>query len=229
MSELLPEWHHHRAARARLRGGQHRRGYLPARREPEADDVQLVCDRLIPVQAVLRLLHGEAFRGGLRTVLVHFSVNGKVFVATNQLQFRKAFSDRYGKKVLTYSQELSDSTAANFFSGSGAKLKGKEVLVDCLLLSKCHRLLKCTSAVGEFALYFSSTIESCKDMNYCATLENAEAVKVFRRYGLKHPGCLARLRMQVGMLCHEWMGKGLLSFSQAVERYSRFEHNFLPS
>ena len=33
--------------------------------------------------------------------------------------------------------------------------KGKEVLLDCLLFSRCDFLLKCTSHVGEAALWFS--------------------------------------------------------------------------
>ena len=48
---------------------------------------------------------------------------------------------------------------------SGNRDKGEEVLVDALLLSRCDKLLKCTSAVGEFALYFSDPMEAI-DLNF---------------------------------------------------------------
>ena len=43
--------------------------------------------------------------------------------------------------------------------------KGEDVLIDCLLLSRCNYLLKCTSAVGEFATYFEPSL-SCIDLNH---------------------------------------------------------------
>lgn len=92
-----------------------------------------------------------------------------IFFATDQLQYRSEMAARYGDRVICYSAELSDSTVNAFQQqrrgGSGNKRKGEEVLVDALLLSRCDFLFKCTSAVGEFAQYFSDTLESV-DLNF---------------------------------------------------------------
>lgn len=92
-----------------------------------------------------------------------------VFVATDQLQFRDVLARRYGERVVWYSAMLSQSDV-NVFQmrepgGRGNRDKGEEVLVDALLLARCTRLLKCTSAVGEFAQYFADTLEAT-DLNF---------------------------------------------------------------
>ena len=92
-----------------------------------------------------------------------------VFVATDQLQFRDVLARRYGERVVWYSAMLSQSDVNVFRMGEpggrGNRDKGEEVLVDALLLARCTRLLKCTSAVGEFAQYFADTLEAT-DLNF---------------------------------------------------------------
>jgi hypothetical protein len=87
-----------------------------------------------------------------------------IFVATDQSQFRDEIVRRYGDRVVWCAEMLSASEANVFKTGPaggrGNRAKGEEVLVDALLLARCDRLLKCTSAVGEFAQYFSRTLTS---------------------------------------------------------------------
>jgi hypothetical protein len=94
-----------------------------------------------------------------------------IFLATDQAQFREALHARYGDRVVWYSELLSRS-AVNVFQVNDAgpvnRLKGEEVLIDALLLSRCDFMFKCTSAVGEFAHYFSPRLQSL-DLNF-ATL-----------------------------------------------------------
>ena len=90
---------------------------------------------------------------------------GKVFVATDQRQFLDQMREHYGDKIIAYTAIRSDSTQNPFDVNDGKGYrKGEEVLIDCLLLSRCDFLIKCTSAVGEFALYFNPELE-CVDLN----------------------------------------------------------------
>ena len=107
----------------------------------------------------------------------------RVFFATDQKQFRDEMTDRYGDRLISYAAILSESDVNVFqqqrASGRGNRDKGEEVLIDALLLSRCDFLLKCTSAVGEFAMYFSDSLE-CVDMNFVGWPE-AERRSALRR------------------------------------------------
>lgn len=90
----------------------------------------------------------------------------KIFVATDQVQFVDTIRKRYGSRVMSY-ESMRTTGARNpfeYMDGLGYR-KGEDVLIDCLLLSRCNYLLKCTSAVGEFAMYFNPDLE-CKDLNH---------------------------------------------------------------
>jgi hypothetical protein len=91
---------------------------------------------------------------------------GKIFLATDQRQFVDVLRDRYGERVMAL-EAIRSSSSVNPFQVSDSKnyLKGKEVLLDCLILSKCDFLLKCTSAVGEYAMYFNPDL-GCIDVNH---------------------------------------------------------------
>lgn len=89
----------------------------------------------------------------------------RIFVATDQKQFLNEIRARYGDRVISY-DSIRASGWRNPFekpAGKGYKL-GEDVLVDGLLLSRCDFLLKCTSAVGEYALYFNEELK-CIDLN----------------------------------------------------------------
>ena len=89
----------------------------------------------------------------------------RIFVATEQQQFLRQMKARYGDRILSY-EAIRTSGLRNPFQlqGSGYR-KGEEVLIDCLLLSRSNYLLKCTSAVGEFAMYFNPNL-ACVDLNH---------------------------------------------------------------
>jgi hypothetical protein len=91
---------------------------------------------------------------------------GRIFLATEQAQFVARTRARYGKRLMT--REVIRTSGFGPFSnpfqtpaGSGYA-KGEEVLIDCLLLSRSDWLLRCTSAVGEYAVYFNETL---RDLN----------------------------------------------------------------
>lgn len=90
---------------------------------------------------------------------------GAVFVATDQQQYVEVLSARYGARIVSRPAIRSRNHLNPFQVEDGQNYrKGLEVLVDCLLLSRCDRLVKCTSAVGEFALYFNPSLP-CIDVN----------------------------------------------------------------
>ena len=90
----------------------------------------------------------------------------KIFVATDQQQFLDRMTARYGDRILSYQATRTRGMRNLFELNDGNNYrKGEEVLIDCLLLSRCEFLLKCTSAVGEFAMYFIPNL-ACIDLNY---------------------------------------------------------------
>jgi hypothetical protein len=95
--------------------------------------------------------------------------DARIFVATDQRQFVDEFRARYPDRVLTYEAARSETTVNVFQmqerAGRGNRAKGEEVLIDALLLSRCTTLLKCTSAVGEFAQYFAQDLPA-RDLNF---------------------------------------------------------------
>jgi hypothetical protein len=95
----------------------------------------------------------------------------KIFVATDQEQFLEVMQKRYGDRVLSLHVTRSRDSINPFQQRgrSGGYKKGEEVLIDCLLLSRCNFLLKCCSAVGEFAIYFNPDLR-CIDLNHMDTM-----------------------------------------------------------
>jgi len=90
--------------------------------------------------------------------------DGKLFVATNQVQFLQQLQDRYGEKVVARDVVRADTigTSANPIQAQqnhSYKL-GEEVLIDCLLLAKTDVLMCSVSAVSEYAMYFSPDLIS---------------------------------------------------------------------
>ena len=80
----------------------------------------------------------------------------QVFVATDQQQFIQQFEDRYPNRIVCSEALRSFNHIAPFKKeGVSAYQKGADVLIDILLLSKCHYILKGAAAVGEFALWLT--------------------------------------------------------------------------
>lgn len=93
----------------------------------------------------------------------------RIFLATDQEQYVDRLVERYGDRV-RYQACLRSTSAENAmtFAARRPAEQGKEVLIDALLLARCNRLLKCPSAVSEFALYFNPRIKAI-DLNRHAT------------------------------------------------------------
>ncbi len=95
--------------------------------------------------------------------------DGKIFLATEQAQFVDEMRARYGDTLVT--RQVARTTGFGSQSNPFQKLegspylKGEEVLIDCLLLAKTDFLLRCTSAVGEYAIYFNERLE-CVNLNH---------------------------------------------------------------
>ncbi|MGI9659284.1 MAG: nodulation protein NodZ, partial [Gaiellaceae bacterium] len=92
----------------------------------------------------------------------------KIFVATEQSQFVDVVRSRYPDRVVTREviRTSGFGDGSNPFQKSGGGYqKGEEVLIDCLLLARSSFLLRCTSAVGEYAMYFNEDLE-CINLNH---------------------------------------------------------------
>ena len=129
----------------------------------------------------------------------------RIFVATDQAQFVGRMRERYGSRVLCYEAIRAEGIRNPFEKedGNGYR-KGEDVLIDCLLLSRCNFLLKCTSAVGEFALYFNPQLE-CKDLNHLQSpLSNFRQLRI----RMKRWFYLKYLAMRPGIRrWHSWREK----------------------
>ena len=93
--------------------------------------------------------------------------NAGIFLATDQMQFRRVLKARYGERVVFYDAAAVSETMSNVFQtgdGTSNYKNGEDVLIDMLLLARCDFLLKCTSAVGEFALYLNPKLRAV-DLN----------------------------------------------------------------
>jgi hypothetical protein len=91
----------------------------------------------------------------------------KIFVATDQAQFVEVMRKRKADRVLSLNVTRSRHPINPFQQRGhcGGYKNAEEVLIDCLLLSRCNFLLKCCSAVGEFAIYFNPA-PRCIDLNH---------------------------------------------------------------
>ena len=94
--------------------------------------------------------------------------DGRIFLATDQSQYVERARARYGDRLVVRDALRADAfgEGTNPFQwrdGRGYR-KGEEVLVDCLLLARSDLLLHCTSAVGEYALYFNPELRGL-DLN----------------------------------------------------------------
>jgi hypothetical protein len=92
----------------------------------------------------------------------------KILVATDQVQYLDSFRSRYGDRIISYDSLRSKSRRNVFqkYDFCGYR-KGKDVLIESQLLSRCQYFLKCSSAVGEAALWFNPKLDYT-DMNYAA-------------------------------------------------------------
>ena len=81
--------------------------------------------------------------------------NASIFVATDSPVFLERLRARYPGRLAARDALRSERNAFLDVAVPDAYRKGEDVLADVLLLARCDFLLKCASAVGEFAIYFS--------------------------------------------------------------------------
>ncbi|HVR28545.1 MAG TPA: hypothetical protein VMS86_03335, partial [Thermoanaerobaculia bacterium] len=88
----------------------------------------------------------------------------KVFLATDQEQFVELFGRELGDLLVVSDCLRSRSAVApfNLTTERSPYRLGEEVLLDVLALSKCRYLVKGSSAVGEYAMWFAPALE-CTD------------------------------------------------------------------
>ena len=99
-----------------------------------------------------------------------------IFIATDQKQFIKEFRDKYASRVIFTSASRSDSSEAVFVADRRSDKIGEEVLIDCLLLSRCDFLLSGLSAVSEAALYFNPALPNL-NLTYPHSLDRIDFSK----------------------------------------------------
>jgi len=106
--------------------------------------------------------------------------NCKIFVATDQQQFLETFREQYPDRVLSYGDTRSSTSQNSMHAQDGRNYKkGEDVLIDCLLLSRCDFLIRCQSNVGEVATYFNPDLPVI-DVQYSRALQDV-AVKIADR------------------------------------------------
>jgi len=88
-----------------------------------------------------------------------------ILLATDSPRFLREMRARYGAKLVAREALRSERNA--FLEAGATMKKGEDVLVDALLLSRASFLLKSSSAVGEFAIYFNLSLhERSLDLQY---------------------------------------------------------------
>ena len=94
----------------------------------------------------------------------------KIFIATDDPKMFKVFTNRYAS--CKYIDNILRSSI-NVFLDQDIKdnyKKGEDVLLDAICLSKCNFLLKCNSAVSEFAIYLNMDLhENSINLQYINT------------------------------------------------------------
>ena len=80
----------------------------------------------------------------------------KIFVATDETALIDAITREFAEKVI-YAEALRSSSneAVHFAKGGSPYQKGEEVLIDCLLLSRCNLLIRTASNVSTCAGFFN--------------------------------------------------------------------------
>lgn len=98
---------------------------------------------------------------------------GVIFLATDDPTYAAAAKTRYGDVLLEQDTVLRSQTNIFLDSAHGTPhAKGLQVLVDMLVLSKTHFLLKSNSAVAEFAVYLHQHTEGAHEWSYDFTIQD---------------------------------------------------------
>jgi hypothetical protein len=129
---------------------------------------------------------------------------GRMFLATDQVQYLELMKSRYGQSLVFYDCLRSDDSVAPFNAKTGSPYrKGEDVLIDILLLSRCDFLIRGASNIPEMAIFFSDSLESTdlslnkryafgQDyLNRWSSLATRPAWDLIRQTDLKHVSAAA--------------------------------------
>jgi len=84
----------------------------------------------------------------------------KIFLATDDPKALEEFNRRYGNKVVSYSTHQNDVVRGiRHITAQDRRILGEEVLIDCLLLSRCDYLLHGASNIPVTAKFISPTLQ----------------------------------------------------------------------
>lgn len=114
---------------------------------------------------VLQIVEPEAYFEHLAPIL-QAQPSAKILIATDQQQYLDAFVARYGERVIRW-DSIRSKTKRNAFlkNDLNGYRKGKDVIAEVQLLSRCQRFLKCASGIGEAVMWFKPDLDYL-DLNY---------------------------------------------------------------
>ena len=107
--------------------------------------------------------------------LNQYPTDGAVFVATDSPKFLRTMQaqPRYKGRIFWYEALRSEKNIFLDSSSADNYRKGEDVIIDMLLLSRCDFLLKTSSAVGEFAVYFNLKLhEHSLDLQFSKAVDD---------------------------------------------------------
>lgn len=84
----------------------------------------------------------------------------KIFLATDDPKALEEFKNRYGYKVVSYSTHQNDVVRGiRHITAQNRRILGEEVLIDCLLLSRCDYLLHGASNIPVTAKFINPSLQ----------------------------------------------------------------------
>lgn len=87
----------------------------------------------------------------------HLSKTVKIFLATDDREAKDFFVRRFKDKVIYCNTRYSSGLTGSHYLHRGY-LSGKEALIDCLLLSQCHLLIRTSSNLSAASAFFNPKI-----------------------------------------------------------------------
>lgn len=114
--------------------------------------------------------------------------DARIFLATDQSQFVDQFRQRYPDRLVSRECFRAEGEIVPIVIPTDYNnyMKGEEVLVDALLLSRCQHLIKGPAALGEYALWFNPSL-TCDDFALECDFDprtRAAASSAFRKLNL---------------------------------------------
>ena len=103
-----------------------------------------------------RVSHEEVFSKVEAVMAAHKYV--KIFVATDESSFLEKMKERFGKNICYIEAQRFDGHPVHYISNK-CFLKGKEALIDCLLLAKSDVLIRTNSNLSAVSAYFNPNME----------------------------------------------------------------------